>query len=109
MSYLNQYVFLSAEFLNSANLNVEEVLLFNPTTNRGFAVYGFAKLVLKFLDGKSTLEEVITQLEVQYELAPGQYRKEVIDFIDELDKDELIVTSPTAFSDDYKLKMKTAP
>jgi hypothetical protein len=99
MDNLQSYISLQAEYLSANSASAEEVLLFNPQTNRGFAVFGVAKLLLKYLDGKATLEEIIARFAQDYEVSPEQYLSEIIHFIEELEREELILISPTPAAD----------
>ncbi len=98
MNNLQNYITLRADYLNSGGK--EEVLLFSPQNNRGFAVTGAARYVLKYLDGKSTLEEVYSRFSQDYELPQGQFRQEIIEFIDELEREELVIVSSSPSEDD---------
>lgn len=86
---------ISAQIFKSPN-NTEEFFLFNTTTNKGFAIDGFAAVLCKKLTGDRTLNEVIAEFEIEQKLAKDEYKTEISDLLTELEKNRLLVFHNTA-------------
>lgn len=81
---------ISAQIFKSPN-NPEEFFLFNTSTNKGFAIDGFAAILCKKFTGDRTLKEVITEFETEQKLDKNEYQTEISDLLAELEKNRLLV------------------
>ena len=86
---------ISAQIFKSPN-NQEEFFLFNTSTNKGFAIDGFAAVLCKKFTGDRTLSEVIAEFEAEQKLEKNEYETEITELLAELEKNRLLVFHNTA-------------
>jgi hypothetical protein len=93
MNYFDCYILLKAEILKSGKGSNPTFHIFNQETNRGFAVDGLASVLVQKFDGKRRLAELVTEMEKDEELTPGEWKEEIVQFIDELQAHNLVELS----------------
>jgi hypothetical protein len=81
---------ISAQVFTSPN-NIDEYFLFNSTTNKGFAIDGYAAILCKKFTGEHKLSEVIATFESEQNLENGEYNSEINELISDLEKNRLLV------------------
>lgn len=88
------YVLLKAEILRSGTSNPDAgFYIFNPESNRGFAVEGIATLLIQKMNGKRKLIDLVVELETEQGLNRGDHEKDILHFIEDLLSNDLIQTS----------------
>ena len=95
MKYNNLYPKISAQIFPS-NTSKDEFFLFNSSTNRGFAIDGFAALLCKRFTGDRKLSEIIIEVEKEQNLSSGLFNNEIESLLTEMESNKLIVFSESA-------------
>lgn len=80
---------ISAQIYNSPN-STEEFFLFNATTNKGFAVDGFAALLCKKFTGENKLSDIIASFESEQNLSKGEFESEISELLGDLEQNRLL-------------------
>ncbi|MBC7428446.1 MAG: hypothetical protein H7336_07540 [Bacteriovorax sp.] len=80
---------ISAQIFNSPS-TIDEFYLFNTSSNKGFAIDGFAADLCKKFIGEATLAETVRSLEIESKLKEGEYEEEIDNLILELERNSLI-------------------
>lgn len=96
MSKMGTYPLIKAEILGKNKTEDQaSFFLFNSETNRGYSVDGLAALLCKRFDGTKTLQELVAELEADYELEPHKFDKDVSMLIQDLENNGLVTLSLT--------------
>jgi hypothetical protein len=80
---------ISAQAFNSPNKK-EEYFLFNPITNKGFAIDGFAAILCKKFTGDRTFSQIIEEFEKEQDLEKNEFEAEIISLVSDLEKNNLV-------------------
>lgn len=94
MKHQDEYFKLTAEILKAGDKNTQSgFYIFNPETNRGFAVEGFANLLIRKMDGKKTFSEILDETAKEEGVDTSEWSKDIDQFIDDLMTNKLVKVS----------------
>ena len=89
MVYTKKYIIQSGEVV-SRNINGETLVLV-PTCNKLYRLNKVGKVIWENLDGKTTIDEIVSVISRKFEIEKENVQKDVIEFIDELSTRGMIV------------------
>lgn len=104
MQFAEKYFLITAERLSKGSNKKYSISLFNPDTNRGFAIEGLAAIFCSRLDGSKKISELINEMEIQFELERGIFNIDVDNLLEEMLRNGLVTSSSEPIISDKEVE-----